>query len=174
MLRTTLVVVSAVALLTACGKKTEETANVPQQPDANPAATIPTPSNEASLPDFVTKAALSDMFEIDAAKLAQKRSTNAEVKKFAAEMIKAHTDTTAGLKKAIADSGQALTPPAALDDHMQGELDDLVKVDAKDFDKKYMNNQVDAHQAALDLMQRYANDGTVAAIKTFAIATAPA
>jgi putative membrane protein len=34
------------------------------------------------------------MFEIEAAKLAAKRSTNAEVKKFAAMMEKAHTKTT--------------------------------------------------------------------------------
>src|SRR5690606_3697148 len=128
-------------------------------PDANPAATVPTPSNEAAAPDFVAKAAASDMFEIEAAKVAQKRSTNAEVKKFAGEMITAHTKSTADLKKAIADSGASITPPAALPDDLQGKLDDLNKADAKDFDKNYMDNQVDAHQAALDLLQRYAQDG---------------
>jgi putative membrane protein len=142
-------------------------------PDANPAATVPTPSNEAKAPDFVAKAAASDMFEVDAAKIAQKRATNADVKKFAGEMITAHTKSTADLKKAIADSGAAITPPAALPNDLQGKLDDLNKADAKDFDKNYMDNQVDAHQAALDLMQRYAQDGDVAQIKAFAAATAP-
>ena len=94
MLKRTLVIVSAVALLAACGKKADEAVNAPgnevaQQPDAHPAATIPTPANEAKAPDFVTKAAMSDMYEVAAATIAQKRSTNAEVKKFAAEMIKA-------------------------------------------------------------------------------------
>jgi len=37
-----------------------------------------------------------------------------------------------------------------------------------------MDNQVDAHQSALNLMQRYAEDGDVPAIKAFAAATAPA
>jgi putative membrane protein len=142
-------------------------------PDANPAATVPTPSNEAKAPDFVAKAAASDMFEVDAAKIAQKRATNADVKKFAGEMITAHTKSTADLKKAIADSGAAITPPAALPNDLQGKLDDLNKADAKDFDKNYMDNQVDAHQAALDLMQRYAQDGDVAQIKAFAAAPAP-
>ena len=177
MLKRTLVIVSAVALLAACGKKADEAANaagneVAQQPDAHPAATIPTPANEAKAPDFVTKAAMSDLYEVAAAKIAQKRSTNAEVKKFAAEMIKAHTASTAGLKKAIGESGADIIPPADMDDHTKGQLDDLTKADAKDFDKKYMNDQVDAHQGALDLMQRYANDGDVAAIKTFATNTA--
>jgi putative membrane protein len=176
MIKRTLAVVSIVALLAACGKKVEDagTANeVAQQPDANPAATIVTPANEAAAPDFVMKAALSDMYEIETAKVAQKRSTNAEVKKYAAEMIKAHTKSTADLKAAIASSGQALTPPAELDAHFKEKLDDLNKVDANDFNARYMNDQVDAHQGALDTVQRYANDGDVPAIKAFAMTAAP-
>lgn len=165
--------------LAACGKKAEtEGAATPAEqamtPDANPAATVPTPANEATAADFVPKAAASDMFEVELAKVAQKRATSAEVKKFAGEMITAHTKTTADLKKAIADSGQTITPPAALPADLQAKIDDLSKVDAKDFDKNYMDNQVDAHQSALNLMQRYAEDGDVPAIKAFAAATAPA
>jgi putative membrane protein len=164
--------------LAACNKpkETEGAATPAEQaatPDANPAATIPTPSNEAAAPDFVAKAAASDMFEIQAAKLAQTRSNNADVKKFAAMMITDHTKSTAALKKAIADSGQAITPPAVLPDDLKDKLDDLNKADAKDFDANYMDNQVDAHQAALDLLQRYAQDGDVVQIKVFASETAP-
>lgn len=175
--RTLLVAGAAVAALSlaACGQNETKGAATPAEqaatPDANPAATIPTPSNEAAAPDFVAKAAASDMFEVEAAKIAQKRSQNAEVKKFAGEMITAHTKSTADLKKAIADSGQTLTLPTALPSDLQGKLDDLNKADS--FDKAYMDNQVDAHQAALDLMQRYAQDGDVPAIKAFAAATGP-
>ena len=181
MTRHLLIAGAAVAALSlaACGQKTEtKGAATPAEqaatPDANPAATIPTPSNEAAAPDFVSKAAASDMFEIEAAKIAQKRAKNADVKKFAADMIAAHTKTTADLKKAIADAGQAqtLTLPAALPSDLQDKLNDLNKAD--NFDIAYMDNQVDAHQAALDVMQRYAQDGDVPAIKAFAAATAPA
>jgi putative membrane protein len=170
---------AAALSLAACNKPSDETkgAATPAEqaatPDANPAATIPTPANEAAAPDFVAKAAASDMFEIAVAKVAQTRATSAEVKKFAAMMITDHTKSTAGLKKAIADSGQTLTPPAALPADLQSKVDDLSKVDAKDFDKNYMDNQVDAHQNTLDVMQRYAQDGDVPAIKAFAAATAP-
>ena len=164
--------------LAACGQKTDTkgSATPAEQaatPDANPAATVITPSNEAAAPDFVAKAAASDMFEVEAAKIAQKRSQNAEVKKFAGEMITAHTKSTVDLKKAIADSGQTtLAPPAALPKDLQDKLTDLGKAD--NFDKAYMDNQVDAHQAALDVLQRYAQDGDVPAIKAFAAAAAPA
>ena len=179
MTRNLLIAGAAVAAisLAACGQKTEtEGAATPAEqaatPDANPAATIPTPSNEAAAPDFVAKAAASDMFEIEAAKLAATKAKSPEVKTFAADMVTAHTKTTEGLKKAIADSGQtALALPTVLPSDLQGKLTDLGKAD--NFDKAYMDNQVDAHQAALDVLQRYAQDGDVPAIRAFAATTAP-
>jgi putative membrane protein len=155
--------------LAACNKTPTETkgAATPAEqaatPDAHPAATVPTPP----------KAAASDMFEVAAAKVALKRSTNPEVKKFAQMMIDAHTKSTAALKKALADSSSTVAPPAALPQDLQDKVDDLTKADAKDFDKKYADGQVDAHQSALNLMQRYAQDGDVPAIKAFAASTAP-
>ena len=163
--------------LAACGQKTETNgAATPAEqaatPDANPAATIVTPADEASAPVFVEKASASDLFEVEAAKLAQATSKNAEVKKFAAEMVAAHTKSTAALKKAVADANQTtLVLVTVLPADLQAKLDDLKK--AANFDKAYLENQVDAHQSALNLMQRYAQDGDVPAIKAFAAATAP-
>jgi putative membrane protein len=182
MTRKLLIVGAAFAALSiaACGQKPAETkgAATPAEqaatPDANPAATVPTPADETKAATFVDKAAASDLYEIEAAKLAGKRSTNAQVKKFAAMMEKAHAKTTEDLKAAIAASGAAITPPAALPQDLQARLDDLTKADDKDFDKKYADDQVDAHQAALNLLQRYAQDGDTPAIKAFAAATAPA
>ena len=167
-----LMVVSATALIAACGQKTDET-NVAQQPDANPTATIPTPADEAAAPDFVTKAAMSDMYEVEAAKVALARSQNAEVKKFAQMMVDDHTKSTNDLKSAIAASGLSLTPPSALDEAHAGKIQELKDEEAADFDKAYLNDQVDAHQMALDLLQRYANDGDNAQLKGFAATTAP-
>jgi len=167
-----LLVVSAAALITACGQKADET-NVAQQPDANPTATIPTPANEAAAPDFVTKAAMADMYEVEAAKVALARSQNAEVKTFAQMMVDDHTKSTNNLKSAIAASGLTLTTPTALDEAHADKVQDLKDKDAADFDKAYIEDQVDAHQMALDLHQRYANDGDNAALKGFAATTAP-
>jgi len=181
MTRHLMIVGAAVAALSlaACGQKAEETkgAATPAEqaatPDANPAATVPTPADETKADVFAMKAADSDMFEIAAAKLAATRSTNPAVKKFAAAMEKAHMATSTELKSAIAASGATITLPTMLSTDMQGKIDDLTKADAKDFDKKYADSQVDAHQAALNLLQRYAQDGDTPAIKAFAAATAP-
>lgn len=164
-------VVGAVALLAACGQKADQPV---QQPDANPAATIPTPANEAAAPDFVEKAAISDMFEVESSKVALTRSNNSEVKRFAQMMIDAHTKSTNDLKAAIAASGLAITPPAALPADKQAAVDNLKTIAPAEFDLKYMNDQVDGHDAALNLMQRQANDGDTPQIKAFATATAPA
>jgi putative membrane protein len=164
---------AVLALSAAACSKNPDKATATATPDANPAATIPTPANEAAAPDFATKAAISDMFEIEASKVALDRSNNKEVKAFAQMMIDAHTQSTADLKAAIAASGQAITLPAALPQDKLDAIDDLKKADAKDFDKKFMDAQVDGHQAALDLMTRYAQDGTVQSIKDFATKTGP-
>lgn len=170
--------VSAIALLAAgCKPAATPASDTPPASalaDANPTATVPTPADEAAAPDFVAKAAMSDMFEVESSKIALKRTKNAEVKAFAQMMIDAHTKTTAELKAAIKESGQAITPPSVLTGHPQDEIAGLLKADIKDFDKKYMDDQVDGHQATLDLMSRYAKDGDVPAIKAFAEKTAPA
>lgn len=161
--------------LAACGKKADPAADtaMPAQQAMAPAAAPAAPATPTTAVDFVPMAAASDMFEIEAAKVAQTKSRNAEVKKFAAEMIAAHTKSTADLKKAITESGQTITPPAALPAEKQAMLDSLKSADAAGFDKMYLDGQVTAHQAALDLMQGYADGGDVPAIKTFATATAP-
>ena len=143
-------------------------------PDANPAATVPTPADEAAAPDFASLAAASDMFEIEASKLALQRSNNAEVKAFAQMMIDAHTKTSEALKAAITASGATVNLPATLPQNLQEAMDKLRSASNEDFDAAYMNAQVDRHQAALDLFQRYAQDGDIAALKTLAAATAPA
>lgn len=165
-MRRQLIAVSCLALLAACGPKTTE-----KTPDANPSATILTPANEAAAPDFVAKAVLSDMFELEAAKIAEARAVNPGVKAFAKMMTEAHTKSSAALKAAIAASGQTLSPPTALTEDQRNKLDTLAKADKGDFDESYMDGQISAHQEALDLLTRYANDGDAGPLKTFAVET---
>jgi putative membrane protein len=182
MLRQLLFVSAAIGALSvgACNKPANDTkgAVTPSEqaavPDAHPAATIPMPANEALAKEFVPKAVASDMFEIAAAKVAEKRSTNPEVKKFARMMVTDHTKSSAALKKAISDSSQTIAAPTIIPQDLQVKLDDLINANGPtSFEKKYMSGQVDAHQDALNLLQRFAQDGDVPAIKAFAAATAP-
>ncbi|ALL11952.1 DUF4142 domain-containing protein [Caulobacter henricii] len=181
MTRHLLLIGTAIAALslTACGPKATESkgAATPSEqaatPDANPVATVPTLADETKAAVFALKAADLNLFEIEAARLAASRSTNAQVKAFARSMETAHGKTAEALKVAIAASGAAITLPMALTKDMQDDLDALTKAGNDDFDKKYADSQVDAHQAMLNLLQRYAQDGDTPVIKTFAAETAP-
>ena len=127
-------------------------------------AVTPTPSVQ----DFVDKAAKSDAFEIASAKLAQDKAGSADIKSFAAMMIEDHTASTEKLKKAAAAAMPAITADATLTSDQQGRLADLAKLSGKDFDKTYADQQIDAHKAALSLMQVYADKGEVPSLKTAA------
>lgn len=120
---------------------------------------------------FVTAVATSDMYEVAAGKIALQRSSSAAVKAFAQKMVDAHTETTTKLKSIISANNIKVTPPASVDSRRQGMLDNLRGASAADFDKRYITQQVAAHNEAGILMRGYAKDGDSAAIKAFASET---
>lgn len=120
---------------------------------------------------FVGAAAVSDMFEVEAGKLASTKATSADVKAFAKMMVDMHTKTTAELKPLAAAAG--ITPPAEMDERRKGFLDNLKAASAADFDKVYLDQQVAAHDEALSLMKGYADGGDNADIKAFAAKAVP-
>ena len=117
---------------------------------------------------FVTAAATTDMYEVEAAKIASTRSHDAMVKTFAKNMIAAHTKTTNELKSIVADQKLAVTPPSTLDTRRQTMIDNLRGAKDADFDERYIDQQVAAHEEALILMRGYHNSGDNAALKKFA------
>jgi putative membrane protein len=179
LMRTALMMTAAALALTACGHKADNTSAA----DSNLAMTdnmaaIANDDNAmtpaaASTPDFVKNAAMSDMYEIASSKLAATMSNSSAVKKFAAQMIAAHTATTAGLKAAIAKDGVTDSPPAKLDAEHQALVDALKATKGDAFDALYRSQQTDAHTKALALMKGYATTGDQAALKAFASDTAP-
>jgi putative membrane protein len=166
--------------LAGCGDKTTadnattaepaSVAGTTPQGEAPKATADNTAADQGSI-DFIQKAAMSDMYEIEASKLAITRTKSAKIKSFAQMMVDAHTATSNALKPIAASL--TVDPPAQLDSDHQGMIDDLNKVDAKDFDKKYLDQQTSAHNKALDLMEDEAEHGENGDLKAFAAATAP-
>ncbi len=117
---------------------------------------------------FVNAAAISDMYEVTAAKVAIDRSESADVKAFAKQMVAAHTGTTKKLKGLLPST---IVPPLNVDSRRQGMLDDLRGAKGPDFDHRYISQQVAAHKEADILMRGYAKDGDNAGIKAFAADT---
>src|SRR5437879_8475315 len=77
-----------------------------------------------STADFVKEVALSDMFEIEASKLAQQKGNAAE-KTFASQMVTDHTRTSTELKGLVSSGKLKAELPTALDGSHQSKLDKL-------------------------------------------------
>ena len=167
--------VSALVLLAACNAppaaqtSTDERAS-PALPPAPPPAP---PANDAKATDFAPAAAVNDLFEIASGKIALRRAAKTDVKAFARMMIEAHGRSTTALKAAIGQSGSTITLPLALPGDKQAVLDRLEDAPAADFDRNFMDAQIDGHQSILGLMAHYANAGDTPAIKAFAEKTGP-
>jgi putative membrane protein len=122
--------------------------------------------------DFVKEVAMSDMLEIESAKIAEQKG-NAEEKKFAQTMVTDHTKTTSELKEMVPTELKAVLP-TGLDDASQRKLGKLRDAKPGDFAGEYDPMQVSAHKDAVSLFERYANGGDNPKLKEWAGRTLPA
>lgn len=122
---------------------------------------------------FVTAAALDDMYEVAAGRIAESRTHNSKIAELAHEMVAAHTQSSDKLKSILPGSGTEVTLPDHLDMRRQAMLDELHGAKAADFDSRYLSQQVDIHREALILMQGYQKNGDVTALKHFAADATP-
>jgi putative membrane protein len=98
--------------------------------------------------DFVKEAAISDMTEIAAAKIALQKG-NADEKKFAEQMVTDHTKTSTELKALVTSGDVKAEIPAALDSSSQKKIDKLNDTKPEDFASEYDPMQVSAHKDAV-------------------------
>ena len=122
---------------------------------------------------FVKEAAMGDMYEIQAAKIALQRSHRDDVKAFAQKMIDAHTGTTGKLQGIVSADSIAVAIPTALDSRHKSMIDNLTGASDTDFDKRYIDQQEMAHNEAETLFKNYADSGDNTDLKQFAANTAP-
>jgi putative membrane protein len=167
---------SAALALAACsggGDANSDEANTAPDEQASPTATAEAPAPDASTPQgFVAMAASSDMYEIEAGRLAQQNGKAEAVKSFGEMMVMDHTNSSAKLKAAVTEAGNGLMVPAEMTAKHQSQLTELQNA-GDDFDATYARQQVMAHQEALSLLQNQAQSGTAAPLKAFAAQTAP-
>ena len=120
---------------------------------------------------FVSNAAQSDMYEIEAGKLAQQKGMSADVKALGKQMVADHTAMSNEMKAILQKVG--INPPAELDQRRKGMLDNLRAANGADFDKAYIAQQDAAHGEAHTLMTGYAQNGDNAELKALAQKAAP-
>jgi putative membrane protein len=169
---TGLAAVSFLAMMAACSQSTTPAATAPAtEAEAPAAALVPTVDPGKATADFATKAANTDMLEIDTSKAALTKTKNAEVKAFAQMMITDHSKTTAQLKDWAKTTSAAL--PAAADSDTQGKIDNIKTADAQGFDDKYLDTVIDAHEAGIAAFEDYGKNGADQALKKWAADTLP-
>jgi putative membrane protein len=116
---------------------------------------------------FANSVAAADLYEVESARLAADKASNADVKSLAQHIRTDHEKSTSELKSAAGTANISVDPK--LDAEKQGMLDQL-KTAARgaDFDKLYVEQQKTAHQKALDLLKGYSSGGDNEALKAFA------
>lgn len=124
----------------------------------------------AQAQNFATQASAAGMAEIDAAKLALKKSHSADVKTFAQHIIDDHTLANTELKAIAQKQKLELSDSPTVIDQAKAKVLD-VRDDS--FDAAYANNQVSAHEDAVKLFTDAANNASDTEIKAFAQKTLP-
>lgn len=145
---------------------TETVANDAETAAATDMATGATTTQPLDTTSFPVMAASSDMFEILSSKEAQQKATNAEVKRFAEQMITDHTKSSEELKT-ITTRKNMLLPAAPVPMH-QRMITALSTSDAKNFDRDYINAQLTAHRQAVSLFESASAMETDPKLKAFA------
>ena len=138
----------------------------PRVPGAAPLLT-----EAVSTPDYVNSAALGDLYEIEAAKVAAARSKNPQIVAFAQMMETDHMASSAKLGPVALTAG--VTPPTTLDTSHQAKLDELNAAAEENFDRVYIDQQVAIHDEALTLHRTYAASGADAGLKAVAAELVP-
>lgn len=120
--------------------------------------------------NFWTNAAQSGMAEVELGKIASTKAQNPEVKKFAQMMVTDHTKSNMELKTLAAKN--SVTLPTGLDSAHQSMMEKLNGMSGADFDKAYVEGQVEDHETAVSLMGDNTNNDN-ADVKTFATKSLP-
>ena len=155
---TSAVAIGAFGILAACSPKNDQTADTLA---TTPPATAATPATgdvantwtDANVVDVLT---VANQGEVDYSQVGVDKATNPSVKQFAQMMVKDHGDMLTSVKNL---STKLNVTPAAndkvndLQKENQKDIADLNgKTVGKDFDKEFMEEQVDMHQETLDLL----------------------
>jgi putative membrane protein len=166
---------AAAACNTETGNDVSTDVNLAEDTAANDVLGANATANPAMPTDasgFANAVAAADLYEVESARLAAEKASNAEVKSLAEHIRTDHEKSTAELKTAAGTANITVAPK--LDAEKQGMLDKLKAASGADFDRLFVEQQKTAHQKALDLLQGYSSGGDNEALKAFATKTSTA
>jgi putative membrane protein len=121
--------------------------------------------------DFMTKAAIGGMEEVQLGRLAAQKGVNNDVKQFGQRMVDDHSKANNELMSLAAQKN--VTLPTALDQQHQDDVDRLTKLSGAAFDREYMTMMVKDHIEDVAEFQREAASGSDADVRAWAGRTVP-
>jgi putative membrane protein len=121
--------------------------------------------------EFVMRAALDSMAEIEMGKLAQERGSTQAVKDYGRKLVEDHTAMNNELKQAVPN--EAANMPTELPAEKRDMIDRLSKRNGPQFDREFLNEAVAAHRQAIELFQKEASSGANQALTNWASGKIP-
>jgi putative membrane protein len=125
-----------------------------------------TPSLSTTDANFVNTVGMGGHAEVQFGQVAQAQATRTEVRAFAAQMVSDHT--AAGNELAALAQQKQMTPPSDMDLNHKAKYDQLSKISGSEFDRVYIQGQVEDHTAVVNAFQTEITSGTDADVKAFA------
>jgi putative membrane protein len=165
-MKLTLALATACALLSAPAFAQSQTTPQPQGPSQT-AAVAPGTAGILT-PDFVNRVIMSDMFDVQAAKIAEHKGDSSD-RNFARRDSVDHSKWTDELRGMVsAGKVKAATIPTALDSDQRQRLDQLQKLSGKQFDEAYKRDAIQNHENLVSLIEEYSRNGDNNEVKQWA------
>lgn len=124
----------------------------------------------ASSDDFVDAATEAGIAEVVTGKLALDKSKDPQIKTFAQQMVTDHTQANQKLGDIARKLDISVPDEAALTDKVKKMI---LEWRDESFDRSYVNNQVEAHEKAVELFRKETASSDKAELKAFAGETLP-
>lgn len=151
---------------------TETTATASETSATTTASTGGTVSNMSPEDkEFVSKAGVGGLAEVQMGNLALQKASNADVKAFAQRMVTDHSTANNELAQLATNKGLAL--PTELDPPHKGGLEHLTGLSGAEFDKAYMQHMVDDHQKTVADFEKASQSAGDADLKSWAASKLP-
>jgi putative membrane protein len=121
--------------------------------------------------EFLSKAGMGGLYEVQTGNLALQKAQSAEVKAFAQEIVTDHGKANAMLAQLATTKGVAL--PTELEGPHESAFEHLQGLSGAEFDKMYMAHMVEDHDKDVAEFDKAATTAMDADVKMFAGATLP-
>ena len=121
--------------------------------------------------EFIAKAGMGGLAEVQMGNLATTKASNAAVKAFGQRMVTDHSKANEELKTLATAKGVGL--PTELDSEHKGALDHLASLSGAEFDKAYMDHMVQDHEKDTAEFEKASTDAQDAELKSWAGKTLP-